>query len=400
MAEIHPASTLSFFPLSSRIDGDEAIIGRPDLGKFVEVPAFAVAIVESLACGRKIEDVQAAEFSKNVDIADFAGTLVRLEFVSHIDGTATQAAPLQKASLPWLRAGHVRWIFNSASLAFLCAVAVAGIVVGVWRGVLPPSYNYYFAFRDPGSDVLLGLLVPAIFITIHEFMHLAAARAYGVPGRVSFGTRLFFLVAQSDVSGIRVLSRGKRVKVYLAGIIGDLVATSLLCLSTMFWPNGLEPRLARCAILFLCSNVLIQLAFFMRTDIYFLVQDLTGASNLYQDARQLLKSRLARLARERSRTPAPEVKARVVRLYALFVMVGVTAVTVWFGAVVVPMLVRLFVLGVQTLVSGIHGDNTGDVLDGLATLVFEGSVQGAVLFLWIRRMLARRGVHSRRSVSA
>ncbi len=41
-----------------------------------------------------------------------------------------------------------------------------------------------------------------VLIALHELGHLATARAAGAPARISLGTRLQFLVAQTDVSGV------------------------------------------------------------------------------------------------------------------------------------------------------------------------------------------------------
>jgi hypothetical protein len=52
----------------------------------------------------------------------------------------------------------------------------------------------------------------ALTATVHELAHLAAARSLGVPARIGLSTRLFYLVAQTDVSGIWAAPRRARYR--------------------------------------------------------------------------------------------------------------------------------------------------------------------------------------------
>lgn len=63
-----------------------------------------------------------------------------------------------------------------------------------------------------------------------------------MPARISLGTRLYSLVAQTDVSGMWVASRADRMRTYLAGMGMDLVLGSVLVLARLLsgadgWPN-------------------------------------------------------------------------------------------------------------------------------------------------------------------
>jgi putative peptide zinc metalloprotease protein len=113
--------------------------------------------------------------------------------------------------------------------------------------------------------------------------HLTTARAAGVPGRISLSSRLQFLVAQTDVSGIWVRPRRTRFTVYLAGIAVNLAvaATAILLLAAVD-PVGLPRRLLAATTVLSLVMIPFQLMVFMRTDLYFLIQDLTGADNQHR----------------------------------------------------------------------------------------------------------------------
>jgi putative peptide zinc metalloprotease protein len=78
-------------------------------------------------------------------------------------------------------------------------------------------------------------------------------------------------------------------------------------------------------------GLLVQFTVFMRTDIYFVLQDLTGCANLYADGSAYLRylggraARRVRAARARSPDPSrgyPAGRRRAVRLYSVLLLTG------------------------------------------------------------------------------
>ena len=138
---------------------------------------------------------------------------------------------------------------------------------------------------------------------------------------MSLSTRLQFLVAQTDVSAVWAAPRRTRLTVYLAGMAVNLaVAAAGIVVRAAAGPQGAVGRVAAVAVLlsllFLPSQALV----FMRTDLYFVLQDLARCRNLYADA----VAYGAYLVRRRPADPSlglPARERRVVRAYC-GVMVG------------------------------------------------------------------------------
>ncbi len=228
-------------------------------------------------------------------------------------------------------------------------------------------------------------------ILVHELAHLVTARAAGVPGRVEFGTRLQFLVAQTNVTGIWAAPRRHRLAVYTAGMRADLAIGALaLLVSTWLEPGGVPHRLALVVAVLAVTGLTLQLLIFMRTDVYFIVQDLTGSRNLYGDSAAYTRH-LARRAASIFRggaaaSPLADLadrERRIVKGYTVLLVAG-TAICLSYAAIVlVPFVVGL----IHGAVTAIASAEPGAVLDGLVVL----AVQAAFLTIWSRAWWARHG---------
>jgi hypothetical protein len=138
-----------------------------------------------------------------VDVAGYVRSLSALGFVDSVDGWAVDAALPAPPSLPWITQRHVRWTLHPVAHAAVAAVVLLGVAAWI---LFPDGVHlswHSFVWSSSGTLVLLfQARVPWTLILVHELAHLCTARAYGVPGRTGFGTRLRFLAAQTDVSGI------------------------------------------------------------------------------------------------------------------------------------------------------------------------------------------------------
>src|SRR5262249_29356569 len=139
-------------------------------------------------------------------------------FVATLDGTPVPGPPPPRVTWARLRPTHVRWLLTRPVFVVLALlVAAAAGAIGLAPQLVPTYHDLLWTQRT--SLVLAGNAVLGwSIIALHEFAHLATARAAGVPGRMSFGTRLQFLVAQTDVSGIWASPRWQRLTAYLSGI--------------------------------------------------------------------------------------------------------------------------------------------------------------------------------------
>jgi hypothetical protein len=288
-------------------------------------------------------------------------------------------------------------------------IIVCGLTFALVRRELH-GYGAFFVFRDPGSDIALAAALSTAVIGCHETAHLAVARAAGIPGWVGWSTRLVFLVAQTKVPGLWTADRSVRIRVFLAGITWDLLILSGCTAAMAVTPaEGLPHRVLGQLSLILLLGIARQCALFMRTDLYYVVQELARCRNLYADALDHMRYQVRR--RLGSGTPGPDpvlglpaAERRPVRRFAVLVLLASIVTLGIFAGYEAPIAAVTLARAVGEVVRGITSGTAGPALDGgiviASTLTFQGLFihafrrkHGAWLrALWTRR--ARREVMS------
>ncbi|GAA3713105.1 hypothetical protein GCM10022224_093290 [Nonomuraea antimicrobica] len=379
--------TVTFHELGVRHDGDEWIVGRVDSGDFVAVPEEGLRVIRLLQDGMDREQARThllAETGADLDVADFVADLVAAGLVAGVAGRPVPSPPPVRPSLPWLRPRHLGWALHPvAHLALLVPIAT-GVACLVARPSIFPAWEAAL-WTDHTAVVLLTWAAVLWLATgLHELGHLVTARAAGVPARIALGTRLQFLVAQTDVSGVWVAPRRVRVTVYLSGTVLDLAVCGL----ALTWAYFAGPHpLATWVVLIQVVRVAAQLLVFMRTDLYFLLQDLTGCRNLYGDGgvylRGLLRGRRGTLA------GLPPRERTVVRLYAALQSTGTLACLAFAVLVTLPLVLTVLLQSVRHLVRAESLPAMAEAVVVLALIILPDVV-------WARAWWRRHGDRLRR----
>jgi len=383
-------SRVVFHPLTMRRDGDGWVIGRTDTGDFAAMPPAAHRAIALLSAGRTIGEVAEAlrrETGKDIAVADFVTQLDRMGFLSAIDSQGRGGPSPVRASLPWLRPQHVRWLLSPlASWLTAAIIASAAVLVIADPGVLP-GYRDLVWSRHSGLVLLVDTAIGWALVWLHELGHLATARAAGVPGRFSLSTRLQFLVAQTDVSGIWAAPRRVRLTVYLAGIAVDLLVASACLLAVgLAHPVGLTRKLLLVAVLEAVLELPAEFLIFMRTDVYFLVQDLSGCANLYAAGSAQVRYLARRLRHPEAPDPAqalPPAERSAVRAYCWLLLCGTAGCIAAATVITVPAAIALF----GHAISELSGSAPAARADGAAAI----AVSGAYQILWLRAWWRRHG---------
>lgn len=380
-----------FYPLSIRPDGDSWVIGRVDTGEFAVMPAVAHRAITLLSGGYTVGEtarVLRQETGTDFAVADFVASLDELGFVAAVDGETRAGPDLPRPTLPWLRPRHVRWMLHPATAWLALMIIIAAAIVMICVPALVPRYHDLVWSRHAGIVLAGNAVLGWALVFLHELGHLTTARAAGVPARMSLSTRLQFLAAQTDVSGVWAAPRRIRWTVYLAGITVNLViAAGCVLLQPVTTPGGLARHILAATALESVLFLPFQLLIFMRTDLYFLVQDAAGCANLYADGsahlRYLARYGLRRGA-SRPRDPAralPPAERRAVRAYSWLLLTGTAAsiaMAVW---VTIPATVAL----VAHAIGELAGGQPVNELDGLAAVVILVGFQFVWLHTWWRR---------------
>lgn len=387
---IRPSTRVLLHDLAVRRDRDEWIVGRMTTRTFVALPAVGARAVELLGEGQSVgrtAETLRAETGEEFEVSDFVDDLAALGFVARIGDCPVPDVEPPRASLPRLRPHHVRFALRPALPVLVGLVLAAAVAVLVSRPDLLPTYRDLL-WSPHGSLVLLsGTAAGWTLLLAHELAHLVTARAAGVPGRMRLGTRLQFLVMQTDISGIELAPRRHRLTAYLAGIALNLsVASSLVLVLALTDTGTTAHRLLGAALLLALLPLPFQLMVFTRTDLYFVLQDLTGCRDLYGDGLAYARYAFRRAMRfgrtggagtaadPSSRLPVHE--RRAVRVYSVVLVVGTAACLTFLAAVTLPVDITLLVRAARGLGPdhGVAGN-----ADSAVVLIILGGVN----ILWL-----------------
>lgn len=375
---------VSFHELEFRPDRDEWIVGRQGTDEIVALPGIGMDAIRLLSAGRTVEETRSslrASTGRDVDVRAFVERLASAGLVASIGERRFPVAPAA-VSFPRVRPHQVRLLLNPVLHAVLLLVPVAGLAVALTRPGTFPSWDSFLWTEYGTFTVLVQCVIGWCLIALHEVAHLLTARATGVRGRIRLGTRLQFLVAQTEVSGIWLKGRRARLTVYLSGIVLDSVIWGG-CLLARAWGADfvLLPVVVATLFLALANQCLV----FMRTDLYFVVQDLTGCRNLFTDTTRYLRHVAALPFGRRAPHPLrslPAREQRFVKGYAVAVAVGSVACL----AIGLRVLTEVtWPLLRRSLVHMVDGSDWWLRLDALATVLVLCGMQTLWARLWWKR---------------
>ncbi|MEU8210968.1 hypothetical protein AB0B85_17440 [Micromonospora sp. NPDC049044] len=342
-------------------------VGRVDTGEFVELPAEGVDLVRWLGAGLPLGEVRRRftdRYGTEPDLADFLDGIASCGFLRLDATTGDGGAPATGAEAP-RRGVAVLANLSPRRVSWLLAPPMRVLYVGGWLTAplllalvpsLRPTPADAFLLDGVLANALVVAMVAWVLVLLHELAHAATVRALDVTGRLSISRRLWFLVAQTEMSAVRSVPRRRRYAPYLAGLTWDLLLMSA-CLVLQL--AGVHERLVRGVVYTLTLSVVYQFLVFMRTDIYYVLGNWLRLGDLMGDTRRWLANQVRRLV---GRDPGsdlggvPARELRIIRWYAPFYLLGSLAVTAALLALTVPAMatmVRLAIDGLDAPVDGL-----------------------------------------------
>ncbi|HVQ95069.1 MAG TPA: PqqD family protein [Mycobacteriales bacterium] len=280
-------------PLTFVQDGDEVVVGRPDIESYAVFPVDGAELLRRLEGGSSLDE--AAAWSERtslepVDVEEFLDTLRDLGFAR--DGGEADPVPagppdrLGTADRPirWQRFGQA--VFSPAAAAGYGLLVLAAIVLAWrWPEVRPTPSHVFFT----GSLVLVQLALvvgelPLIFL--HEGAHVLAGRRLGLTSRLGVGRRLYFVVFETTLTKLLSVPRRKRYLPLAAGMLTDVVVCAALVLVAVAGrgPDGAVSFLGRFALglaYLTIIRIVWQFLFFMETDGHHLLATMLKVTDLH-----------------------------------------------------------------------------------------------------------------------
>jgi putative peptide zinc metalloprotease protein len=406
MPRFEPDARVAVRPFARHHEGDDVTVGLLDQQVFVTIPAEGVEILDALAAGATVGEA-AREYAdahgETADIVDFLEALADAGFV--VNPSADDALPIgDRLAAPPQAAPEFRWISPAlarrvvgAPTACICAIAIAtGAALFASDPSLVPGATVLVFHRNLAAWLAVVFAVNTAGVIVHELGHVLAARAAGVPARIRISHRLWFIVAETDMTGIWLAPPRSRQRAFLAGPTIDAVCASALLGLRRAQHSGwlaLSPTLqlfVAATLMTYLLRLLWQCFVFVRTDFYYVLATALGAKNLLSDTEGLLHNWAARaLGRPPAvdQSPIPPRERRAIRRYAA-VWLGGRAIALYSLAfAALPVLAGYGTEMVRTVTGGRpHYSLAGLVT--VALLVF--GMQAAGLVLWIRSLYLSR----------
>lgn len=351
---------VTVLPFTRQTDGEDVIIGRAETGVFLAVPAEAVELLEQLAEGKTIGDVSDSYQERYGEIPDLDEFIELLEAkgVVAVGGQAPGNGSGRQNVQPAVRLRYhfanfpqrlAQRLFGRAALllyGFLVVIA-AGLVVAIPSLASGPRDLYFPDHRTLSWTVIAVASYAALFL--HEFGHLIAARAKGINSRIGLGHRLWYLVAETDLTGLWAVPKQERYMPMVAGMVVDAVSASLLVFVLFAGAQRwlllplFAARLVRAMVFTYVLRILWQCFFFIRTDLYFVIANFFNCRNLLKDTEVFLRNQLVRVlpfSRPVDQSAIPAAERRMIRIYAFFWVAGRIAALTLLFAITIPVAMR------------------------------------------------------------
>ncbi|HYU34078.1 MAG TPA: hypothetical protein VEW48_18135 [Thermoanaerobaculia bacterium] len=402
-------SRISVHPFTRQLENGEMIIGRPETGVFLALPVEAVEVLDQLAAGRTVGEVRDLFQQRHGELLDMADFLSALESKGLVQGPNGNGHP-GAASIPIryhftnVPQKLAQALFGGTAFVLYGGLVLAALaLVALDPSLLPSQRALYFA-EDRTLKTLVLFLISYVTIFNHEMGHLIAARARGVNTRLGISHRLWFLVAESDLTALWSIPKRERYLPLLAGPLVDAVTSALLLLALAAGHRSwlTLPATARQLAAALCFVLLMRIVwqcfFFVRTDFYYVIANLFNCRNLLNDTAGHLRNWLARSlgrAEPVDQSSIPPAEMRVVRAYSIVWLLGRLLAYGLLFSVSIPFLIHYFTELSRVLRTGWSGHEY-DFVDTLIMALISvvpfllgmGLWIGSLVLAWKRRRFA------------
>lgn len=396
-------------PFTRQVEGDEVIIGRVETGVFLALPSEAVELLDELGQGKtvgQVSDFYLEKYGETPDLDDFLELLEtkgivkpRVEGENGSGAITTASASVAQVHYHFSNFPHrlAQLLFSRPVLLGLLAIIVLACAVAIRDPSLAPRpRDLYFPDR---RALTWTILMVAIYATIflHELGHLIAARALGINSRIGIGHRLWYLVVETDLTGLWAVPKRQRYLPLLAGVLIDAVCGSIFLLLLFAhqqqWLalSTFAVRLFRAMTFTYVMRILWQFFLFIRTDFYFVIASILNCRNLLKDTEVFLRNQLARILsfiKPVDQSAIPNSELRVIRLYSVLWVAGRIFAFTILVTVTLPV-GAMYIRNLSSIFSNGYNASPSDFIDSVAVAAYFFIPLILGFTLWLSSLMRR-----------
>ncbi|WP_339254450.1 peptidase [Sporosarcina sp. FSL W8-0480] len=324
-------SKFALFPLSIQKDKKNYIVEEPISGDFFEMPLICIDAIERMNSGQTLGEIEKELREKypdeDVEMIEFGEQLIELGLVQEVDGEKIIRKGKSRAAdgFTWLPASVGRFFFNQFSNKIYIVLLLINILLIVRNPALFPHYKDIFLFDSMMLNILTYMTISLVLIVIHEFGHVLAIRSYDLPAKLGIGNRLIFVVFETDLTAAWKLKPRQRNILYFAGMSFEQICMVIALSIQLLFPgaNAIVIGILGIVVFDIFIKTLYQCCFYMKTDVYYFVENSTGCYNLMESGKQYLSKWLPFLGSDTTDTEAFDGEQRIVRMYSVFYVIGI-----------------------------------------------------------------------------
>lgn len=330
MLNITLQSRLSITPIEIRKDKKHYIVEDKLTGDFYEMPEVCIDAIDLINQGFSLGEIETSLIEKfpneEVNLVDFANQLFELGLIDQLDGEKIEKKHISKepSGMLWVSPKLGRFFFNKFTVLLYSVILVLNIVIFIVHPSLFPHRDDIFVFDIMFVNVIFWMAFSFLFVLIHEFGHVLAIRAHNLPTKMEIGHRMFFVVLLTDMSSIWRLPPKDRNILFLAGLYFDSILLFLALITQLFFPNSSNfiIGLVHLATFDIVLRMIFQCCIYMKTDLYYVFENISGCYNLMENAKQAINKRLSFLKLQQMDEVIFSGEKRTVSFYTLLYFLG------------------------------------------------------------------------------
>jgi putative peptide zinc metalloprotease protein len=332
-------SCLSLVPIEIRKDKKNYIVEDQLSGEFYEMPEVCIAALNLFNQGKRLGEIEKELLGKfpneDVNLLEFAEQLNELDLIAEIDGEKVEKKLNQKERLGFLAIPPTigKIFFNKLTYLMYFVLFIVNLFLFITQPSLFPHHEDIFVFDIMALNVVLWMSFTFLLLLVHELGHILAMRAHNLPTKLGVGHRMFFVVIETDMSSVWKLAPKERNVLFFAGLCFDMVILFIALVSQLLFPNGswLFIGLLNLAVFDVVLRIIYQCCIYMKTDLYFVFENVSGCYNLMENAKQNIRNKLSFIRFKGRKEVLFLEEGRTVFLYTILYFLGfVISVALYF----------------------------------------------------------------------
>jgi putative peptide zinc metalloprotease protein len=388
MIQIQPSSTAKIKTYQVTQTRDRYMIEIEGQSEFFELEKPGFEAIEGLARGESIEEVQLALQGRypeeEIEMTPFIQQLIEMGIVVSIDGQSLYAkqeeAKLKRGFL-WIPVSLGRVFFHPITLCVYAGLLLFNLYQFMIAPRRFPSYVDLFPYEFLSANLITWLLLSLALLLIHEVGHVLALRSFDLPAGWGISNRLFFIVMETEMREIWRLPARSRNIPYLGGMCMDQVVLFVL----LQVGNGLDASNTlmlggvKIAIFQIVMMTIFQFMLFMKTDMYYVLENITGCHNLMENMKAWLKAKISgnldALALFRG-------ELRMIKVYSVIYVIGMCGMGGIFAAYFAPQMVYMISSSIGQLS---NSQSSWQAIDSSMILLLVLAQVILLLYIWLSK---------------